>query len=111
MLPEARPYLKDLPFLADSGYEGAGAGVLVPVKKPARGKLDIDTKTRRVYIPKPGAPAGEQRSLSFLPHPDRRWVAQCSVKIPSRFCHPVHSMMAYEHPIASLPHDRAESDP
>ncbi len=22
VLPEARPYLKDLPFLADSGYEG-----------------------------------------------------------------------------------------
>ena len=26
VLPEARPYLKDLPFLADSGYEAAGAG-------------------------------------------------------------------------------------
>ena len=36
VLPEARPYLKDLPVLADSGYEGAGAGVHVPVKKPAR---------------------------------------------------------------------------
>ena len=36
VLPQARPYLKDLPFLADSGYEGAGAGVLVPVKsRPA----------------------------------------------------------------------------
>ena len=33
VLPAARPYLKDLPFLADSGYEGAGAEVLVPVKK------------------------------------------------------------------------------
>ena len=31
VLPEARPYLKDLPILADSGYEGAGAGVHVPV--------------------------------------------------------------------------------
>jgi hypothetical protein len=30
VLPEARPYLKDLAVLADSGYEGAGAGVLVP---------------------------------------------------------------------------------
>ena len=37
VLPEARPYLKDLPVLADSGYEGAGAGVHVPVKKPAGG--------------------------------------------------------------------------
>ena len=35
VLPQARPYLKKLPFLADSGYEGAGAGVLVPVKNPA----------------------------------------------------------------------------
>ena len=31
----ARLYLKDLPFLADSGYGGAGTGVLVPVKGPA----------------------------------------------------------------------------
>jgi hypothetical protein len=29
VLPEARPYLKEVPILADSGYEGAGAGVLV----------------------------------------------------------------------------------
>jgi DDE superfamily endonuclease len=33
VLPQARLYLKDLPFLADSGYQGAGAGVHVPVKK------------------------------------------------------------------------------
>ena len=34
--PDAHPYLKDLPFLADSGYEGADADVLVPVKgRPA----------------------------------------------------------------------------
>ena len=50
VLPQARPYLKDLPFLADSGYEGAGAGVLVPVKKPARGELDTDTKTRNALL-------------------------------------------------------------
>ncbi len=50
VLPEARPYLKDLPFLADSGYEGAGAGVHVPVKKPARGELDPDTKTRNALL-------------------------------------------------------------
>ena len=50
VLPQARPYLKDLPFLADSGYEGAGAGVHVPVKKPARGELDIDTKTRNALL-------------------------------------------------------------
>ena len=50
VLPQARPYLKDLPILADSGYEGAGAGVLVPVKKPARGELDIDTRARNALM-------------------------------------------------------------
>jgi hypothetical protein len=50
VLPAARPYLKDLPFLADSGYEGAGAGVLVPVKKPARSELDTGTKTRNALL-------------------------------------------------------------
>jgi DDE superfamily endonuclease len=50
VLPEARPCLKDLPFLADSGYEGAGAGVLVPVKTPRRSELDIDTKTRNTLL-------------------------------------------------------------
>jgi hypothetical protein len=50
VLPEARPYLGKLPFLADSGYEGAGAGVHVPVKKPRHGDLDIDTKTRNALL-------------------------------------------------------------
>jgi hypothetical protein len=50
VLPEARPYLKDLPILADSGYEGAGAGVHVPVRKPARSELGIDTKTRNALL-------------------------------------------------------------
>ena len=50
VLPEARPCLARLPFLADSGYEGAGAGVHVPVKKPARGEPDIDTKTRNALL-------------------------------------------------------------
>jgi len=50
VLPAARPYLGKLPFLADSGYEGAGAGVHVPVKKPRRGELDINTKTRNALL-------------------------------------------------------------
>ena len=49
-MPQARPYLRKLPFLADSGYEGAGAGLLVPVRKPARGELDINTKTRNALL-------------------------------------------------------------
>jgi hypothetical protein len=40
-----RPYLKNLPVLADSGYEAAGHGVHVPVRKPAGGGgLDLDTR-------------------------------------------------------------------
>jgi hypothetical protein len=50
VLPGLRPWLKDLPALADSGYEGAGAGVLVPVKKPRKGELDINTKTRNTLL-------------------------------------------------------------
>ena len=51
VLPGARPVpAGTCPFLADSGYEGAGAGVHVPVKKPRRGELDIDTKTRNALL-------------------------------------------------------------
>jgi DDE superfamily endonuclease len=40
------PYQGDLPVLADGGYEGAGHGVLVPVKTPKDGgALDPDTRT------------------------------------------------------------------
>lgn len=47
VLPGLRPHLKDLPVLADLGYEGAGCGVHVPVRKPAGGQeLDVDTRTR-----------------------------------------------------------------
>jgi hypothetical protein len=45
-----RPWLKILPVLADSGYEGAGAGILVPVKKPRKGELDTDTKFRNMLL-------------------------------------------------------------
>jgi hypothetical protein len=42
-----RPYLKRMPLLADSGYEGAGHGVHTPVKQPSDGsELDINTRTR-----------------------------------------------------------------
>jgi DDE superfamily endonuclease len=46
-----------LPTLADPGYEGAGIGILIPVKQPPRGRdLDIDTRTRNAI----------QRSLRCL---------------------------------------------
>ena len=47
----------DLPPLADPGYEGAGIGILIPVKQPAGGReLDIGTRTRNAI----------QRSLRCL---------------------------------------------
>src|SRR5438034_331947 len=38
VLAVLRPFLEAMPALADLGYEGAGHGVHVPVKKPAGGK-------------------------------------------------------------------------
>ena len=38
-----------LPALADPGYEGAGIGILIPVKQPPGGReLDVNTRTRNV---------------------------------------------------------------
>ena len=46
-----RPFCDAMPVLADPGYEGAGHGVHVPVKKPAGVKeLDIDTRARNALI-------------------------------------------------------------
>jgi len=46
-----------LPTLADPGYEGAGVGILIPVKQPPGGReLDINTRTRNAI----------QRSLRCL---------------------------------------------
>jgi DDE superfamily endonuclease len=47
----------DLPTLADPGYDGAGIGILIPVKQPTDGReLDINTRTRNAI----------QRSLRCL---------------------------------------------
>jgi hypothetical protein len=51
VLPGLRPWLKDLPVLADSGYEGAGCGVHVPVRKPPGGReLDIGNRSRNALL-------------------------------------------------------------
>jgi hypothetical protein len=40
-----------MPCLADSGYEGAGIGVLTPVKKPVGNQeLDISNRTRNALL-------------------------------------------------------------
>jgi hypothetical protein len=51
VLAVVRPYLENLPVLADSGYEGAGHGIHVPVRKPAGSReLDPDTRTRNALL-------------------------------------------------------------
>jgi DDE superfamily endonuclease len=51
VLAVLRPFLDAVPALADPGYEGAGHGIHVPVKKPAGVKeLDINTRTRNALL-------------------------------------------------------------
>jgi hypothetical protein len=46
VLAAVQPYLCDMPILADPGYQGAGHGILTPVKKPKDGsELDVNTRT------------------------------------------------------------------
>ncbi|HLI38695.1 MAG TPA: transposase family protein [Streptosporangiaceae bacterium] len=52
-----RAAARDLPTLADLGYEGAGIGILIPVKRPpGGGELDVNNRTRNAI----------QRSLRCL---------------------------------------------
>ena len=51
VLETLRLFVEKMPALADGGYEGAGHGVLTPVKKPAGMKeLDINARTRNALI-------------------------------------------------------------
>ena len=51
VLPVLRKYTDKMPGLADCGYEGAGHGILTPVKKPKGVKeLDINTRTRNMLL-------------------------------------------------------------
>jgi DDE superfamily endonuclease len=51
VLAVIRPFVEKMPVLADGGYEGAGHGVLTPVKKPTGTKeLDINARTRNALI-------------------------------------------------------------
>jgi hypothetical protein len=53
VLPEARPYLKDLPVLADSGYEGGRRGRARPGEKamPRRARYRYENPQRPAEIP------------------------------------------------------------
>ena len=56
-LPALYRAAADLPTLADLGYDGAGIGILIPVKQPTGGQdLDVSTRTRNAI----------QRSLRCL---------------------------------------------
>ena len=51
VLPVLRNYVGEMPGLADCGYEGAGHGILTPVKKPKGVKEpDINTRTRNMLL-------------------------------------------------------------
>jgi len=51
VLAVLRKYTGKMPALADCGYEGAGHGVLTPVKKPRGVKeLDISARTRNMLL-------------------------------------------------------------
>ena len=51
VLPVLRNYTGKMPGLADCGYEGAGQGILTPVKKPKGVKeLDINARTRNMLL-------------------------------------------------------------
>lgn len=46
-----------LPTLADPGYDGAGIGILIPVKQPVGGRaLDVNTRTRKRHPAVPALP-------------------------------------------------------
>jgi hypothetical protein len=45
------PFLAVMPVLVDSGYQGAGRRVHIPVKRPAGGgELDTDTRCRNALL-------------------------------------------------------------
>jgi hypothetical protein len=51
VLPVLGKYTDTMPCLADCGYEGAGHGVLTPVKKPkGTAELDINARTRNMLL-------------------------------------------------------------
>ncbi|MFB4285601.1 transposase family protein [Nonomuraea sp. MTCD27] len=75
VLATIRPYLKDMPLLADSGYEGAGIGVHVPIKQPAGGELDVDTRTRNALLR--GLRCLGERGFALL---EQRWRTLQSIR-------------------------------
>ncbi len=66
-----RPFLQAMPVLADPGYEGAGHGVHVPVKKPAGvNEQDINTRARNALLR--SARCLGERGFALLPSAGER---------------------------------------
>jgi len=69
VLPVLRNYTGKMPCLADCGYEGAGHGVLTPVKRPKGVKeLDVGARTRNMLL-RPARCLGERGSALL----SQRW--------------------------------------
>ena len=59
-------YTDTMPGLADCGYEGAGHGILTPVKKP-KGVKELDINTRHEYAAELGQVPGRKRVRAAVP--------------------------------------------
>jgi hypothetical protein len=67
VLPVLRNYTDEMPALADCGYEGAGHGVLTPVKKP-KGVQELDIRhAHQEYAAELGAMPGRKRLRAAFP--------------------------------------------
>jgi DDE superfamily endonuclease len=89
LLPALRPYLPDLPVLADSGYEGAGHGIHVPVRKPAGvSELDINTRTRNDLLR--SIRCQGERGFALM---SQRWRTLQRVMISQPACIALHERM------------------
>jgi hypothetical protein len=82
--------------LVGPGYEGAGPGILLPVKQPAGGgKLDIDTRTRNAILRSSGCrgePGSRGRPVACPPHQGQP-------------CHQTLSLRMEDRRIPALPQD------
>lgn len=64
VLPTLYPHAaRGLPVLADKGYTGAGAGILVPVKNRPQGPLHVDNRCHNEMITALRAPAERANAL------------------------------------------------
>ena len=102
VLAVLRPCLDAMPALADPGYEGAGHGVHVPVRKPAGVKeLDINTRARNALL-RSARCLGER---GFAPLTQRRRTLQHVTASPGRIgliARAAFVLVLFEHKMITL---------